>query len=153
MAFCIGNNAEEVCLPKMEIVPQSERFTYQAPWKVSSFSAPQEGNIIPEDVCNCNLQICSFLGKMIKNTVIRKCQQHTSASFLEASQSGFTSGHRMETVFIATLATTNIEKTLILPYRAICRGAISHENAGFRKRWPCLWYLQCLVWSRAQNGV
>lgn len=59
----------------------------------------------------------------------------------------------METVFIATLAIANIERTLILPYRAIRRSAISHENAGFRKRWPCSWYLQCLVWSRAQNAV
>lgn len=76
----------------------------------------------------------SFLGKMIKNTVIRKYQQHTNARLLEASQSGFTSGHGKETVFIATLAISNIEQTLILPYRAICKNAISHENAGFRKR-------------------
>lgn len=76
----------------------------------------------------------SFLGKMIKNTVIRKCQQHTNARFLEASQPGFTSGHRKETVFIATLAIPNIEQTLIPPYRVIYRNAISHENAGFRKR-------------------
>lgn len=28
-------------------VLQSERFTNQAPWKISSFSTPQEGNTIP----------------------------------------------------------------------------------------------------------
>jgi len=49
----------------------------------------------------------TFLGKTIKNAVTRECQQHTTASFLEASQAGFTSGRGIETVFIATQAITN----------------------------------------------
>lgn len=87
----------------------------------------------------------SFLGKTVENAVTRKCQQHTTASFREASQSGFTPGHRIDAVFIATQATTNIEKSLMDPHRATCMGAISHRTLDTGRGDPALWYLQCLV--------
>lgn len=125
MAFSIGNREEQVCLPKVETASTSERFTYQAPWKISSFSTPQEGNTIPWR--SLLLPSHSRAKLLKKKAVTIVCQLCTTASFLKALQSGFTSGHRIETVCIAAQPITTIEKSLILPYTAICKGVISQK--------------------------
>lgn len=111
-------------------VLQSERFTYQVPWKISIFSTPQEGNTIPWR--SLLLPSHSWAKLFKKKSVTIMCQQYKSASFLKTLQSGFTSGHRIEIVFIAAQPIITIEKSLILPYTAICRDLISQKYSIYK---------------------
>lgn len=126
MAFSIGNREEQVCLPKVETASTSVREIHQpSSLENKQFFHSSGRKHYPLKISAIAI---SFLGKTIlKKSETITCQQYTTASFLKTLQSGFTSGHRIEIVFIATQPIIIIERSLILPYTAIRRGLISQK--------------------------